>query len=77
MEINAKLCYYASPIKVVLSMKRDIWIFLFVIGLLCFSWPVMSIFRHSLAASLFVVWFLFIALIFIIAHFSEREDGGK
>jgi uncharacterized membrane protein len=58
-------------------MKRDIWILLFVIGLLFFSWPILSIFKSSLATSLFVNWFLFIALIFIIAHFPEREDGGK
>ena len=58
-------------------MKRDIWILLFVLGLLFFNWPILSIFKHSLATSLFINWFIFIALIFIIAHFSEREDGGK
>lgn len=58
-------------------MKRDIWIFLFIIGLLFFSWPIMSIFKNSLATALFVVWFIFIALIFIVAHFPERGDGGK
>jgi len=58
-------------------MKRDIWILLFVIGFLFFSWPVMSIFKDSLATSLFIIWFIFIALIFIIAHFSSRVDGGK
>ncbi len=58
-------------------MKREIWILLFVLGFLFFSWPIMSIFKHSLAASLFIIWFIFIALIFIIAHFPEREDGGK
>ena len=58
-------------------MKRDIWILLFVVGLLFFSWPIMSIFRGSLATALFIIWFVFIALIFIIAHFSERENGGK
>lgn len=58
-------------------MKRDIWILLFVIGLLFFNWPILSIFKQSLATSLFINWFIFIALIFIIAHFSEREDGGK
>jgi len=58
-------------------MKRDIWMLLFVIGLLFFSWPIMSIFKDSLATSLFIVWLTFIVLIFIIAHFSERENGGK
>ena len=58
-------------------MKRDRWIFLFVIGLLFFSWPVMSIFKDNLPTALFIVWFIFIGFIFIIAHFLEREDGGK
>jgi len=58
-------------------LKRDIWILLFVVGLLFFSWPIMSIFRGSLATALFIIWLVFIALIFIIAHFSERENGGK
>jgi hypothetical protein len=58
-------------------MKRDIWILLFIIGALFFSWPIMSIFKNSLATALFVIWFIFIVLIFIIALFSEREDGGK
>ena len=58
-------------------MKRDIWILLFVIGLLFFSWPIMSIFKNSLATSLFIIWFVFIALMALFAHFLEREDGGK
>jgi len=57
-------------------MRRDVWIFLFVIGLLFFIWPIMSIFRDSLATYLFVVWFVFIALMFIASIFSEREDSG-
>ena len=57
-------------------MRRDIWIFLIVIGILFFSWPIMSIFRDSLTIYLFVIWFIFIALIFVISLFSEREDGN-
>jgi len=58
-------------------MKRDIWILLFVVGLLFFSWPILSIFKDSLATSLFIIWFVFIVFIIIIAHFPERQDGGK
>jgi len=57
-------------------VRRDIWIFLIVIGILFFSWPIMSIFRDSLTIYLFVIWFIFIALIFVISLFSEREDGN-
>lgn len=57
-------------------MKRDIWIFLFVLGALVFSWPLMTIFRENLAVSLFVVWLVFIVLMLIASIVSEREDRG-
>jgi hypothetical protein len=57
-------------------MQRDVWIFLLVIGVLFFSWPILSIFKDSLAIYLFVIWFVFIALIFVVSVFSKREDGG-
>jgi len=59
-----------------IPMRRDVWIFLFVLGVLFFSWPIMSIFENSLVSSLFVIWLVFIACIFITSIFSEREDGG-
>jgi hypothetical protein len=58
------------------TMRREVWIFLFVLGVLFFSWPIISIFKDSLAISLFIIWLVFIALIFIASIFSEREDGG-
>ena len=64
-----------SPSEGIL-VRRDIWIFLIVIGILFFSWPIMSIFRDSLTTYLFVIWIIFIALIFVISLFSEREDGN-
>jgi len=57
-------------------MKREIWLFLFLIGFLFFSWPLMSIFKDSLAISLFVIWLVFIILIFVTSIISEKEDGG-
>jgi hypothetical protein len=59
-----------------IQVRRDIWIFFTVIGILLFSWPIMSIFRDSLTTYLFVIWIIFIALIFVISLFSEREDGN-
>jgi len=59
-----------------IQVRGDIWIFLIVIGILLFSWPIMSIFRDSLTTYLFVLWIVFIALIFVLSLFSEREDGN-
>jgi len=57
-------------------MRRDKWLFLFALGVLFFSWPIMSIFKDWLVLSLFIIWFVFIVLIFITSILSEREDGG-
>lgn len=56
-------------------MRRDILIFLFVLGVLFFNWPIIGIF-DEMVISLFVVWVVFIILMFITTFFSEREDGG-
>jgi Ca2+/Na+ antiporter len=57
-------------------MRRDVWIFLFAIGVMMFTWPIMSIFRDGLPVYLFVIWLVFILLIFITSIFLERKDGG-
>ena len=57
-------------------MRRDVWIFLFVLGVLFFTWPLMSIFKDNQAVYLFVIWLVFILLIVVASLFSHREDGG-
>lgn len=57
-------------------MKREIWIFLFALGVLFFSWPIMSIFRENLVIALFVIWIVFILLIFLASIYSGREDDS-
>ena len=58
-------------------MKRDIWVFLFILGLLLFGWPLVTIFRDNLAAYLFVAWAGFILLIYIATVTAGRGHGGK
>jgi hypothetical protein len=58
-------------------MRRDIWIFLLALGVLFFTWPIMSIFKDSLAIYLFVIWLVFILLILVTSIFSQREDDGS
>lgn len=56
--------------------RSEIWVFLFAIGVMLFSWPIMSIFKDNLIPYLFIVWFLFIAIVAVTSIFSER-DGGR
>lgn len=58
-------------------MKRDIWVFLFSLGILLFNGPFLFLFRDSLTYYLFIIWFIFIGLIFLASNYSKREDGGK
>lgn len=58
-------------------MKRDIWVFLFCLGILVFCGPFLNIFRDSLPYYLFIIWFAFIGLIFLASTFCERDDGGN
>jgi len=57
-------------------MKKDIWIFLFVIGVILFNWPIIGIFKFDLAKYLFPAWFVFIALIFFVTIYSKKWKNG-
>ncbi len=57
-------------------MKRDIWIVLFILGLLLFCWPFLTIFRDHLAAYLFLAWAGFIVLIYLATVYEGRHNGG-
>jgi hypothetical protein len=56
-------------------MMRDFWIFLFVIGLILFSWPFMSIFMDDLVLYLFSAWLLLIVLVFLAVRRKGNEGG--
>jgi hypothetical protein len=57
-------------------MSKDIWIFLFVFGLILFNWPILSIFKYNVAHYLFLAWFVFIVLIFIATSYKKKNNDG-
>ncbi|MDA8098499.1 MAG: hypothetical protein M0042_02585 [Nitrospiraceae bacterium] len=57
-------------------MNRDLWIYLFFLGGLFFSWPLLDIFKASLPLYLFTVWIVFIGLLFFASKRTGRKDGG-
>jgi hypothetical protein len=57
-------------------MRRDIWYFIFALGVILFTWPILSIFKDSLPAYFFIIWLVYIIIIFITTKSSKREDGG-
>lgn len=51
----------------------DRWFFIFLLGILLFNWPFLTIFEDSLPSALFGLWVLFIG---IAAIFIFRESRG-
>jgi len=56
--------------------SKELWIFLFLIGLLLFNWPLLFIFGLSLPYYLFSVWSLFILTVglFINAILKKKKE---
>lgn len=43
--------------------NTEIWIFIFILGLLGLNWPFLEIFRTEVTTYLFVFWLVFIGLV--------------
>jgi hypothetical protein len=56
--------------------NKEIWLFLFLFGMLLFNWPFLDIFSMSLPAYLFGTWAVFIILVGILIRSSLREDNN-
>lgn len=54
-------------------------VFLFLMGLIGLSWPLIAIFKLSVVSYVFVSWPLLILLAFAVQRFCERgrPEGGK
>jgi len=54
--------------------NTEIWVFIFILGLLGINWPFIEIFHTQVAAYLFVLWILFIVL---IAFAARKDNTGR
>ncbi len=52
--------------------NKDIWIFIFLLGMLGLNWPIIEIFHPNEIAYLFFFWIIFILLIFLKAFKADR-----
>ncbi|OGW29128.1 MAG: hypothetical protein A2X59_11500 [Nitrospirae bacterium GWC2_42_7] len=55
--------------------SKELWIFLFLIGLLLFNWPLLFIFRISLPLYLFIVWGLFIITVGLFINTTLKKKA--
>lgn len=54
--------------------NKEVWPFIFLLGLLFFNWPLMDIFEPVLPYYLYTVWILFILGIGLLATIRIRTD---
>lgn len=57
--------------------NRDTWILAFLLGVLCFNWPLLDIFRDHLPVYLFAAWSVFILIIALLAGKSYKNKKHK
>ncbi|MCL5061977.1 MAG: hypothetical protein M1443_02045 [Nitrospirae bacterium] len=55
--------------------NTEIWLFIFILGLLGLNWPLLEIFRIEVVTYLFVFWALFIILVAFATFRSEDKKG--
>ncbi len=56
--------------------SAEIWIFIFIIGVIGLNWPVLDIFHTYEMVYLFGFWLLFILTIAFAAHRNKRWESG-
>ncbi|MEW6117061.1 MAG: hypothetical protein AB1553_09200 [Nitrospirota bacterium] len=54
--------------------NAELWIFLFIIGLLGLNWPLLEIFHTEEAGYLFSFWLLFIVFIAVVAYKQNNHQ---
>lgn len=60
--------------------NAELWIFLFIVGLLGLNWPLLEIFHTDEAIYLFSFWLLFILFIAVVAYKQnnhQRQEGPE
>jgi len=57
--------------------SKELWLFLFLIGILLFNWPLLVIFGLSLPYYLFGVWGIFIIVIGISINKAMKARNNR
>ena len=53
---------------------KETWVFVFLLGLVVFNWPLLSIFGRSLPYVLYIFWALLIICIAVLNSMDSGED---
>jgi hypothetical protein len=55
--------------------NTEVWIFIFILGLLGLNWPLLEIFHTDVAEYLFAFWLIFIILIAFAVYRTEDKKA--
>lgn len=55
--------------------NTEVWIFIFIIGLIGLNWPLLEIFHTGVAEYLFAFWLIFIILIAFAVYKTEDKKA--
>ena len=55
---------------------KEIWAFVFLLGVFVFNWPLLGIFGSSLPYMLYVLWALLIFCIWLLDSIDSGEDNS-
>ena len=57
--------------------NKEVWPFIFLIGLLAFNWPMIDLFEAVLPYYLYSTWVLFIVVIGVLSTVKGRAEKNK
>ncbi|MEJ2183309.1 MAG: hypothetical protein P8Y66_07280 [Nitrospirota bacterium] len=55
--------------------SKDLWTFLFLLGVVLFNWPLLSIFEHSAPYYLFGLWAVFILVTVVLLNLTRKNKA--
>jgi len=55
---------------------KEIWGFLFFVGVFALNWPSLAVFRNHLPEYLFSMWFLLVGIIYLLVGRTDRDGEG-
>ncbi|MBI5100386.1 MAG: hypothetical protein HZB33_00915 [Nitrospirae bacterium] len=56
---------------------KEIWVFLFLLGLLFFDWPLIEIAVSFLHYYLFAAWGIFIVVVHLVIRLTEKKGANN
>ena len=54
-------------------MRKDVFFFIFILGVIALNWPLLKIFNASLPLYLFTAWMVFILVLMLAERYVRHE----